>query len=112
MHLGNPPLLRRIPDQVPSLLRIGLQIIKLRQITVEVHSVFIRLRTHDRSSSNHILPSHFRPVAHQNLTIHLGLGIFQIFGGAYEPLLHGTVTLFVMWLLLLWMYRWKLFVKI
>lgn len=41
----------------------------------------------------------------------LGMGICPIAGDAYEPLLHGTVTLFVMWLLLLWMYRRKLFVK-
>ena len=54
----------------------------------------------------------FEDFIHRNLTIHLGPGIFQIFGGAYEPLLHGTVTLFAMWLLLLWMYRRKLFVKI
>ena len=46
------------------------------------------------------------------LTIHLGPGIFTIVVGAYEPLLHGMVTLLVMWLLLLWMYRRRLFVKI
>jgi predicted acyltransferase len=54
----------------------------------------------------------FEDFIHTNLTIHLGPGIFTIFGGAYEPLLHGTVTLFVMWLLLLWMYRRKLLLKI
>ena len=54
----------------------------------------------------------FEDFIHKNLTIHLGPRIFTIFGGAYEPLVHATVTLFVMWLLLLWMYRRKLFVKI
>ena len=54
----------------------------------------------------------FEDFIHQNLTIHLGPGIFTIVGAAYEPLLHGMVTLLVMWLLLLWMYRRRLFVKI
>ena len=31
---------------------------------------------------------------------------------AYEPLLHGAVVLLIMWLLLYWMYRRKLFLKI
>ena len=54
----------------------------------------------------------FEDFIHKNLTIHLGPGIFQIFGGAYEPLLHGAATLFVMWLLLVWMSWRKLFLKI
>ncbi|MDO8544939.1 MAG: DUF5009 domain-containing protein [Opitutaceae bacterium] len=48
----------------------------------------------------------------KNLTTHLGAGTFRVFGAAYQPFLHGTVALFVMWLILYWMYRKKLFLKI
>jgi heparan-alpha-glucosaminide N-acetyltransferase len=48
----------------------------------------------------------------KNLITHLGRGIFQVFGKAYEPLLHGGATLLIMWLLLYWMYRRRLFLKI
>ena len=46
------------------------------------------------------------------LKTHLGPNTFKAFGEAYEPLLHGALTLFVMWLLLFWMYRRKLFLRI
>jgi heparan-alpha-glucosaminide N-acetyltransferase len=54
----------------------------------------------------------FEDFIHKNLTTHLGAGIFNTFGKPYEPLVHGAVTLFMMWLILLWMYRRKIFLKI
>jgi predicted acyltransferase len=47
-----------------------------------------------------------------SLDIHLGANVFKIFGQAYEPLVHGALVLFVMWLLLFWMYRRKLFLRV
>jgi len=47
-----------------------------------------------------------------SLNIHLGTAVFKALGQAYEPLLHGAAVLFVMWLLLFWMYRRKLFLRI
>ena len=47
-----------------------------------------------------------------SLNIHLGAGVSKAFGPAYEPLIHGALVLFVMWLLLFWMYRRKLFLRI
>jgi len=44
--------------------------------------------------------------------INLGQHVFQIFGTAYEPLTQGVFVLFTYWLILLWMYRRKLFLKI
>jgi len=44
--------------------------------------------------------------------INLGAHIFQIFGKALEPLTQGAVVLFIYWLILFWMYRRKLFLKI
>ena len=48
----------------------------------------------------------------RNLTTHLGAGIFRLLGPAYEPLFHGALVLVVFWLLLLWMYRRKIFLRI
>jgi heparan-alpha-glucosaminide N-acetyltransferase len=47
-----------------------------------------------------------------SLTIHLGEGPFRIFGVGLEPLLLGGAVLLFYWLVLFWMYRRKLFLKI
>lgn len=48
----------------------------------------------------------------KNLKTHLGQSAFEIFGTSYEPFVHGAATLLVMWLILFWMYRRKLFLRI
>jgi heparan-alpha-glucosaminide N-acetyltransferase len=48
----------------------------------------------------------------KSLTTHLGQRPFQMFGAAYQPFIHGAATLAVMWGILYWMYRRKLFLKI
>ena len=48
----------------------------------------------------------------RSLTIHLGRDAFKVFGDPYAPLLRGTAVLLVLWLLLFWMYRRKLFLRI
>jgi predicted acyltransferase len=47
-----------------------------------------------------------------NLQTHLGAGIFRAFGAAYEHLLRGAAVLLVFWLILFWMYRKKIFLRI
>ena len=44
--------------------------------------------------------------------IHFGHGPFLLFGPAFEPLLIGLATLTVFYLILWWMYRRKLFIRI
>jgi predicted acyltransferase len=44
--------------------------------------------------------------------IHLGHGPFRVFGPVFEPLLGGAVTLGMFYLILLWMYRRKLFIRL
>ena len=44
--------------------------------------------------------------------IHLGDWPFEIFGSSFQPLLLGGAVLLTYWMLLLWMYRRKLFLKI
>ena len=46
------------------------------------------------------------------LQTHLGKSAFLVCGKAYEPLLLGGATLLVLWLVLLWMYRRKIFLRI
>jgi predicted acyltransferase len=43
---------------------------------------------------------------------HIGRAWFTFAGTAYEPFLLGTAILLVEWLILFWMYRRKLFLRI
>ena len=47
-----------------------------------------------------------------SLKIHLGPRPFQIFGAGTEPLLRGIAVLAIYWLILFWMYRRKLFLRV
>jgi heparan-alpha-glucosaminide N-acetyltransferase len=49
---------------------------------------------------------------HKNLVTHLSPSAFQIFGAGFEPLVHGAAVLFVFWLILFWMYRRKIFLRV
>jgi predicted acyltransferase len=44
--------------------------------------------------------------------IHLGAHAFAFFGTEYEPFVRGMAVLAVYWVVLYWMYRRKLFLKI
>jgi predicted acyltransferase len=46
------------------------------------------------------------------LRTHLGRGTFQMFGAVYEPILVGGASLLIFWLMLYWMYRRKIFIRI
>ena len=46
------------------------------------------------------------------LRTHLGRGFFQAFGAVYEPVFVGGASLVIFWLMLCWMYRRKLFIRI
>jgi predicted acyltransferase len=46
------------------------------------------------------------------LKIHLGRDVFDVFGEAYAPMVQRLAVLFVFWLILLWMYRRKIFIRI
>ena len=47
-----------------------------------------------------------------SLKTHFGGRVFQFLGEAYQPLLTGGGVLLVFWLILFWMYRRKLFLRI
>ena len=44
--------------------------------------------------------------------IHLGMGVLNLLGPGLEPTLLGALTLMVYWLVLYWMFRKKIFVRI
>ncbi len=47
-----------------------------------------------------------------NLPVHLGKNYAQIFGENYEHLVSGALVLFLEWLVLWWMYKKRIFIKI
>jgi heparan-alpha-glucosaminide N-acetyltransferase len=47
-----------------------------------------------------------------NLHINLGYGVFRIFGAGLEPLMLGIAVMTIFWLILYWMYKRKLFLRI
>src|SRR5271155_2519127 len=47
-----------------------------------------------------------------SIRINLGAGVLNILGSALEPIVLGTLTLGIYWLMLFWMYRKKLFIRI
>jgi heparan-alpha-glucosaminide N-acetyltransferase len=48
----------------------------------------------------------------ENLATHLGKNIFLLLGEAYQPLVRGFLILSTMWLMLFWMHRRKIFLRI
>jgi heparan-alpha-glucosaminide N-acetyltransferase len=56
----------------------------------------------------HMLPGFFL----SSFTIHLGPNVFAFAGRGLEPLIQGAAVLLMLWLILYWMYRRKLFLRI
>ncbi len=54
----------------------------------------------------------FEDFIKKNLYTHLGHRPFRVLGNPYEPFLHGVAALLVLWLILFWMYRRKIYLKI
>jgi predicted acyltransferase len=53
-----------------------------------------------------------RSFINKSLYIHLGPHFDQVFGAPYATLVSGGLTLFLVWLILYWMYKKKIFIKI
>ena len=53
-----------------------------------------------------------RTLLHDSLFIHLGKNFDKIFGEAYATLVSGGLTLLLLWLILNWMYKKRIFIKI
>jgi len=46
------------------------------------------------------------------LKIHFGQHVFNLFGTSYAPIVQRAATLLILWLVCLWMYRRKIFLRI
>lgn len=64
------------------------------------------------SIAAYVIAETLRPFILDSLRIHLGPGPFQIFGAGLDPLLHGIAVLLIYWMILFWMYRRKLFLRV
>lgn len=73
---------------------------------------FVLVVTGANSIAAYLIAHLFEAFIQKALVTHLGAGTFRVFGTAYVPLLQGAATLAVMWVLLWWMYRRKLFLRI
>jgi len=56
--------------------------------------------------------SFVKPELHKLVKRHLGAEMFEVCGWEYALLLHGAVTLALLWLILFWMYRRKVFLRV
>ncbi len=54
----------------------------------------------------------FEDFIENSFRIHLGMRALNIFGPAMEPVVVGALTLTVYWLLLFWMFRRRIFLRI
>jgi predicted acyltransferase len=64
------------------------------------------------SIAAYVLAHGFDRVVLSTLKLHLGQNVFLGLGKAYEPLLSGAAVLLILWLILLWMERRRIFLKI
>ena len=64
------------------------------------------------SIAAYLIAELLREFVYSSFRIHLGERPFQIFGVGLEPLLMGAAVLLTYWLMLYWMYRRKVFLKI
>ena len=53
-----------------------------------------------------------RGFINSSLHTHLGQNYDTLLGGPYATIINGTLVLFLMWLILYWMYKKKIFIKI
>lgn len=54
----------------------------------------------------------FRNFIVESVKTHFGANVFDVFGKPYEPLLSGAVVFSVLWLILWWLYRNRIFIRI
>jgi heparan-alpha-glucosaminide N-acetyltransferase len=64
------------------------------------------------SITMYVMADLFRGLFERSLKTNLGQNVFQNLGGSYAPILEASTVLLIMWLICLWMYRRKLFLRI
>lgn len=64
------------------------------------------------SIAAYVIADGFSRFISQSLHIHLGQHYDQVFGASYATLVNGSLVLLLEWLILYWMYRRKIFIRI
>jgi predicted acyltransferase len=64
------------------------------------------------SIAAYVIADGFGAFIQKSLYIHLGQNYDQVFGDAYSTLVKGAIVLTIEWLILYWMYKRKIFIKI
>jgi len=64
------------------------------------------------SIAAYVISHLMKPFINSSLHIHLGQNFDKLFGAAYTTLVAGGLTLLIEWLILYWMYKKKIFIKI
>jgi predicted acyltransferase len=64
------------------------------------------------SIAAYVIAEAVSPFIRDTLYIHLGRNYNQLFGPAYETLVRGGLTLLIEWLILYWLYKKKIFIRI
>ncbi|HUS01683.1 MAG TPA: DUF5009 domain-containing protein [Chitinophagaceae bacterium] len=64
------------------------------------------------SIAAYVISHLMKPFINSSLHIHLGQNFDKVFGAPYITLVTGGLTLLVEWLILYWMYKKKIFIKI
>ncbi|WP_198673821.1 acyltransferase family protein [Chitinophaga alhagiae] len=64
------------------------------------------------SIAAYVIADGFGGFISNSLSIHLGQNFDQVLGSAYAPLVRGIPVLAMEWLILYWMYRKKIFIKV
>jgi hypothetical protein len=64
------------------------------------------------SIAAYVIADGFGGYLQKTLYIHFGPQYDQLFGDAYSTLVKGVLVLTIEWLILFWMYRKKIFIKI
>ena len=64
------------------------------------------------SIAAYLIAEMLRGFVTDSFRIHLGAHFFALFGSGLEPLVRGCAILAVYWLVLFWMYRRKIFLKV
>ena len=64
------------------------------------------------SIAAYMIAHFFEEFIQSSFKIHLGMGVLNVFGMAVEPTVLGALTLLSYWLILYWMFRKKLFIRI
>jgi predicted acyltransferase len=64
------------------------------------------------SIAAYVIAHLFQDFTQNSFRINLGPSALNLLGPALEPLVLGTLTLGVYWLILFWMYRKKIFIRI